>query len=171
MTLVDGTTVKARPAFDLLKEYLDESFDLQTTSEVCNVDPQAVQQPRPAARRRTRATRSSPPGMGPNHYFNNDLFGRVHFLVAALTDNIGHFSRQRRQLRRQLPRLALPGDGRSGSLENPFDIEPDLTKPARVKRYYKAESAHYWNYGERPLALAATEIITGQDAHADARRS
>ena len=98
--------------------------------------------------------------MGPNHYFNNDLFGRVHFLVAALTDNIGHIGgnvgsyagNYRGSLFQAMPQWIL---------ENPFDIELDLTKPARVKKYYKAESAHYWNYGERPLRA----VKTGGDIH------
>jgi nitrate reductase alpha subunit len=157
--LADGSTVRARPAFDLLKEYLDESFDLQTTAEVCNVDPKAVQSlARQLAENKGNALLAA--GMGPNHYFNADLFGRVHFLVAALTDNIGHFSGN----------VGSYAGNYRGSLfqamgqwitEDPFDQEPDLTKPARVKRYYKAESAHYWNYGERPL-VSPKETITGK---------
>jgi nitrate reductase alpha subunit len=159
VTLVDGTSVTVRPAFDLLKEYLDETFDLQTTSEVCSVDPQAVRSlARQLAANKGNALLAA--GMGPNHYFNNDLFGRVHFLVAALTDNIGHFSGN----------VGSYAGNYRGSLfqamgqwiaENPFDIEPDLAKPANVKRYYKAESAHYWNYGDRPL-VSPREIITGK---------
>jgi nitrate reductase alpha subunit len=156
--LVDGTTVPVRPAFDLLAEYLDENFDVATTAEICNVDPQAV---RSMARQLAANKRNAhlAAGMGPNHYFNADLFGRVHFLVAALTDNIGHFSGN----------VGSYAGNYRGSLfqamgqwiaEDPFDQEPDLTKPARVKRYYKAESAHYWNYGERPLR-SPQEIITG----------
>ena len=157
--LVDGTTVKARPAFGLLKEYLDENFDVRTTSEVCNVDPRAIGSlARELAANRGNALLAA--GMGPNHYFNADLFGRVHFLVAALTDNIGHFGGN----------VGSYAGNYRGSLfqamgqwiaEDPFDIEPDLTKPARVHRYYKAESAHYWNYGERPL-VSPNEIITGK---------
>ena len=156
--------MRVRPAFDLLKEYLDETFDLQTTSEVCHVDPQAVRSlARQLAANKGNALLAA--GMGPNHYFNNDLFGRVHFLVAALTDNIGHFSGN----------VGSYAGNYRGSLfqamgqwiaEDPFDIEPDLTKPANVKRYYKAESAHYWNYGDRPLAIAAGGHHRG-DAHAD----
>jgi nitrate reductase alpha subunit len=158
VTLADGSTVRARPAFDLLKEYLDESFDLQTTAEVCNVDPEAV---RSLARQlaANKGTALLAAGMGPNHYFNADLFGRVHFLVAALTDNVGHFAGN----------VGSYAGNYRGSLfqamgqwitEDPFDQEPDLAKPARVKRYYKAESAHYWNYGERPL-VSPKETITG----------
>jgi len=156
--LVDGTTVKVRTVFSLLKEYLDENFDLQTTSELCNVAPQAVRSmARQLARNKGNALLAA--GMGPNHYFNADLFGRVQFLVAALTDNIGHFSGN----------VGSYAGNYRGSLfqamgqwiaENPFDIEADLTKPARVKRYYKAESAHYWNYGDRPLA-SPNEVLTG----------
>ncbi|HEU6445385.1 MAG TPA: molybdopterin-dependent oxidoreductase, partial [Gaiellaceae bacterium] len=156
--LVDGSTVAVRPAFDLLREYLDENFDLQTTSEVCNVDPRAV---RSLARQlaENKGNTLLAAGMGPNHYFNADLFGRVHFLVAALTDNIGHLSGN----------VGSYAGNYRGSLfqamgqwiaEDPFDIEADLSKPTRVKRYYKAESAHYWNYGERPLR-SPKEIITG----------
>ena len=159
MTLVDGSDVMVRPAFDLLKEYLDESFDLQTTSEVCRIPPAAIQSlARQLAQNRGKSLLAA--GMGPNHYFNNDLFGRVHFLVAALTDNIGHIGgnvgsyagNYRGSLFQAMPQWIL---------ENPFDIEPDLTKPARVKKYYKAESAHYWNYGERPLRA----VKTGDDVH------
>jgi nitrate reductase alpha subunit len=156
--LVDGSTVQARPAFDILKEYLDESFDLQTTSEVCNVDARAIQSlARQLAENKRNALLAA--GMGPNHYFNADLFGRVHFLVAALTDNVGHLSGN----------VGSYAGNYRGSLfqamgqwitEDPFEIELDLTKPARVKKYYKAESAHYWNYGERPLR-SPNEIITG----------
>lgn len=159
VTLVDGSRVTVRPAFDLLAEYLDENFDLQTTAEVCNVDPRAI---RSLARQLAENKRNTllAAGMGPNHYFNADLFGRVHFLVAALTDNVGHLSGN----------VGSYAGNYRGSLfqamgqwiaEDPFDLEPDLTKPARVKRYYKAESAHYWNYGDRPLR-SPTEIITGK---------
>jgi nitrate reductase alpha subunit len=157
--LADGSTITVRPAFDLLKEDLDEKFDLQTTSEVCRVDPRAVASlARQLAANKGNALLAA--GMGPNHYFNADLFGRVHFLVAALTDNIGHLSGN----------VGSYAGNYRGSLfqamgqwiaEDPFDIELDLSRPARVKRYYKAESAHYWNYGERPLRTPK-EIITGE---------
>ncbi len=157
--LVDGSTVKVRPAFDLLKQYLDESFDLRTTAELCRVPPQAI---RSLARQLGAHKRKTllAAGMGPNHYFNNDLFGRAQFLVAALTDNVGHIGgnagsfagNYRGSLFQAMPQWIL---------ENPFDIELDLGKPARVKKYYKAESAHYWNYGERPL-VSPNEVITGK---------
>ncbi len=158
VTLADGTTVKARPVFDLLKQYLDDNFDLKTTSELTRVPPQAIKSLARQLAANKRHTLLAA-GMGPNHYFNADLFGRVHFLVAALTDNVGHLTgnvgsyagNYRGSLFQAMPQWIL---------EDPFDIELDLTKPARVKKYYKAESAHYWNYGERPLK-AGKEMITG----------
>jgi nitrate reductase alpha subunit len=134
---------------------------------VCRVPPEAIT----SLAKQLAANKGSAllaAGMGPNHYFNNDLFGRTQFLVAALTDNVGHIGGN----------VGSYAGNYRGSLfqavgqwiaENPFDIESDLTQPARVKRYYKAESAHYWNYGERPLRAFATgqnphegELITGK---------
>jgi nitrate reductase alpha subunit len=159
VTLVDGTRVEARPVFDLLRQYLDDTFDLQTTSQVTGVPEEAV---RSLARQLSENRRHAflAAGMGPNHYFNADLFGRTHFLVAALTDNIGHLTgnvgsyagNYRGSLFQAMPQWIL---------EDPFDIELDFTKPARVKKFYKAESAHYWNFGERPLKMG-DEIVTGK---------
>jgi nitrate reductase alpha subunit len=156
--LADGTTVEARPVFDLLREYLDANFDLESTAAICGTAAEAVES---VARQLGEHKRTAflAAGMGPNHYFNNDLFERTQFLVAALTDNVGHLSGN----------VGSYAGNYRGSLfqamgqwiaEDPFDIEPDLTLPARVKRYYKSESAHYWNYGERPLKMGE-EIVTG----------
>jgi nitrate reductase alpha subunit len=158
VTLADGTSVKARPVFDLLREYLDANFDLESTAEITGTVPEAVES---LARQlgEHKGTTFLAAGMGPNHYFNNDLFERTQFLIAALTDNIGHLSGN----------VGSYAGNYRGSLfqamgqwiaEDPFDIEPDLSVPARVKRYYKAESAHFWNYGERPLKMGE-EIVTG----------
>jgi nitrate reductase alpha subunit len=156
--LADGTIVKARPVFDLLREYLDSSFDLETTAGLTGVPEAAIES---LARQLAENARNTfiAAGMGPNHYFNNDLFERCQFLVAALTDNIGHLTGN----------VGSYAGNYRGSLfqamgqwiaEDPFAINPDLTTPATVKRYYKAESAHYWNYGERPLKMG-DEILTG----------
>jgi nitrate reductase alpha subunit len=159
VTLVDGTKVGVRPVFDLLKQYLDDSFDLDTTAELTRVPKEAIQSlARQIAANPGQTLLAA--GMGPNHYFNNDLFGRAHFLVGALTDNIGHIGgnvgsyagNYRGSLFQAVPQWIT---------EDPFNITGDLTKPAKVKRYYKAESAHYWNYGERPLR-AGDNQLTGK---------
>lgn len=159
VTLTDGTTVEVRPVFDLLKQYLDDTFDLEETAKVTGVPTEAITSLAGQIAKNKRNTLLAA-GMGPNHYFNADLFGRTQFLVAALTDNIGHLSgnvgsyagNYRGSLFQAVPQWIA---------EDPFDIESDLTKPARVKRYYKAESAHYWNYGDRPLKVGDT-MITGE---------
>lgn len=156
--LVDGTTVTARPAFDLLKEYLDETFDLTTTSEICRIPVEAIRSLAEQLGANKQKTLLAA-GMGPNHYFNNDLFGRAQFLVAALTDNLGHFGGNVGSFAGNYRGSLFQAMGQ-WIAEDPFDIEGDLTLPARVKRLYKAESAHYWNYGERPL-VSPKEIITG----------
>lgn len=158
VTLTDGKTVTVRPVFDLLTQYLDDSFDLKTTAEVCGIPEAAVTSLATQIAANPRNTLLAA-GMGPNHYFNNDLFGRTQFLVGALTDNIGHFGgnvgsfagNYRGSLFQAVPQWIL---------EDPFNIEEDLTKPAKIGKYYKAESAHYWNYGERPLR-APKAMITG----------
>jgi nitrate reductase alpha subunit len=159
VTLTDGTDVEVRTVFDLLKQYLDDTFTLEETARVTGVPAEAIAG---LARQlsENRANTLLAAGMGPNHYFNADLFGRTQFLVAALTDNIGHLSgnvgsfagNYRGSLFQAVPQWIA---------EDPFEIEDDLTKPAKVKRYYKAESAHYWNYGDRPLKLGDT-MLTGE---------
>ncbi len=69
---------------------------------------------RPRRSSRWRATSPRSPGttlfavgMGPNQFFNNDNKDRDIFLLAALTGNVGKHRRQRRLLRRQLPRRAV----------------------------------------------------------------
>ena len=64
VTLVDGTTVTVRPAFDLLKEYLDESFDLPTTAEVCTDPAGGRSRASPGSSPRTRARPCSPRAWG-----------------------------------------------------------------------------------------------------------
>ena len=114
VTLADGTTVKARPAFDLLKEYLDENFDLQTT--VRGLPRPAGGDPEPRAAARREQGQRAPRG----RHGAEPLLQQRPLRPRPLPRRRAHRQhrpprRQRRQLRRQLPRLALPGDGRSGS--------------------------------------------------------
>ncbi len=159
LTLVDGTIVTARPAFDLLREYLDANFDLDTTSQITEAPADAVTSlARQLAANKGKSFLAA--GMGPNHYFNNDLFGRTQFLVAALTDNVGHLTGNVGSASGNYRGSLFQAMGQ-WILEDPFDPELDLTKPAPIKKYYKAESAHYWNYGERVLRAGET-ILTGK---------
>lgn len=151
VTTVDGARVKVRPVFDLVREYLESNFDLETTSELTWVPKEAIVSlaEQVAANKRTTFFVT---GVGPNHYFNADLKDRAIFLLAALTDNIGHIGGNIGAYAGNY-RAAFFNGGPQWVVEDPFNIELDAQKPAKVKKFYRAESAHYWNYGDRPLRV------------------
>lgn len=158
VTLTDGKKVKVKPVFQLIKEYCEE-FTPDITSKICHISPDAiVNLARDIARNKEKTL--IPVGMGPNHFFNNDLKDRAIFLVCALTRNIGfhggnigsYAGNYRGAYFNGLPRYVA---------ENPFDIELDKTKAPRIKSYYKMESAHYFNYGDRPLRVG-NKLFTGK---------
>ncbi|MBI3008536.1 MAG: molybdopterin-dependent oxidoreductase [Candidatus Omnitrophica bacterium] len=156
--LVDGKKIKVKPVFQLLKEYSSE-FTPEVTSKICHVHPSAIiNLARDIARNKEKTL--VPVGMGPNHFFNNDLKDRAIFFVCALTKNIGYHGgnigsyagNYRGAYFNGLPRYLV---------EDPFDIEVDKTKPPKIKKYYKMESAHYYNYGDRPLRVG-NKLFTGK---------
>ena len=151
VTLVNGQKVKVRTVFSLVKQYLDDNFTPATASEVTWAPQVAIEG---LAKQIAKAKQKTllPHGMGPNHFFNASLKDRAIFLLAALTDNIGHLGgnvgsysgNYRGSVYNGVPQFTQ---------ENPFDLELDPAKPARQKVYYKSESAHYYNYGDRPLRV------------------
>lgn len=151
VTLADGSAIEVRPVFAHIRRYLDDNFDLETTSAVTWAPPAAIQSlARQVAAARGKALLAH--GMGPNHYFNQDLKDRAIFLLAALTDNIGHLGGN----------VGSYAGNYRGSVfngvpqwikENPYDIELDPAAPARLHSYYHSESAHFYNYGDRPLRV------------------
>ena len=151
VTLRNGQRVKARTVFSLIKQYLNDNFTPEQAAEItwtprASIESLATQIAK--AKQKTLLTF----GMGPNHFFNADLKDRAGFLLAALTDNIGHLGgnigsyagNYRGSVFSGIPQFVQ---------EDPFDQELDPTKPARQKLYYKTESAHYYNYGDRPLRV------------------
>lgn len=155
---LDGKKVKVRPVFDLLKEHASY-FTPEVVSGICHVNKDAViWLAREIAGNKSQTL--VPVGMGPNHFFNNDLKDRAIFLVCALTKNIGFHSgnigsyagNYRGAYFNGLPLYIA---------EDPFDIELDPAKPPRSRSYYKMESAHYYNYGDRPLRVGS-KLFTGK---------
>jgi len=153
-----GAEVEVRPVFDLIREHT-EHFTPAVVSDICSVAPEAVEWlARQIAHNRSRTL--VPVGMGPNHFFNNDVKDRAIFLVCALTANVGFHSgnigsyagNYRGAYFNGLPQYIT---------EDPFDIELDPAKPVRTHYYYKAESAHYYNYGDRPLRVG-NKLFTGK---------
>ncbi len=157
IALASGERVQARPVFDLVKQYLVDSCDPDTVSKDTLAPKEAIVN----LAREIAANKGATlfvEGMGPNHFFNNDLKDRAIFLVAALTNNIGHFGgtvgsyagNYRLALFAMAPYIR----------EDPFDIELDPSVMPRQKGYVKGESAHYYNYGDRPLRVG-NKVFTG----------
>lgn len=147
--LANGQTVRARPGFDLTKQYLNDNFTPQATEEITWAPAAAVQ----SLAREMAALRGNvlfALGMGPNQFFNNDLKDRAVFLLAALTANIGkpggnigsYAGNYRVALFEGIPQYIN---------EDPFNMQLDPAQPARVKQYWVQESAHYYNHGDQPL--------------------
>ncbi len=84
---IDGKEIKVRPVFDLIKEHVSY-FTPEVVSDICHVDKEAIiWLAKEIAKNKSKTL--IPVGMGPNHFFNNDLKDRAVFLVCALTKNIG----------------------------------------------------------------------------------
>ncbi len=159
VTLKDGKTVKVAPVFELIKRHINANHDLDTTSEITWAPKEGILS---LARQiaEARGTTLIACGMGPNQFFNNDLKDRAILLVGSLTGNIGTVSGNVGSYAGNY-RTALFNGVPSYVLENPFDLELDAAKPPRPKKFLKYESAHYFNYGDRPLK-AGKNNLTGK---------
>lgn len=155
---IKGEKIKVKPVFELMKEHASY-FTPQVTSEICHVDKDAViSLAREIAKNKSKTL--IPVGMGPNHFFNNDLKDRAIFLVCALTKNIGfkggnigsYAGNYRGAYFNGLPYYIG---------EDPFEIELDPQKKPHYRAYSKYESAHYYNYGDRPLRVG-NKLFTGK---------
>lgn len=156
--LADGRKVRCRPAFDLVREYAAH-FDPKTTSEITWAPAAAIES---LARMLAKdpGTTLFAVGMGPNQFFNSDNKDRDTMLLAALTGNIGRISGNIGSYAGNY-RVALFNGAPQWINENPFDIELDPAKPARIKQYWKAESAHYYNHEDHPLRVG-NKLLTGK---------
>lgn len=151
--------ITVRPLFSIIKEHLMKNYDPDTVAKVCWTTKEAiVELARKIAANKEKTLLAT--GMGPNHFFNNDLKDRAIFLVAALTRNIGFHGgnigsfagNYRGAYFNGLPQFVL---------EDPFNIQMDPAKPAKPRKFFNAESAHYFNYGDRPLRVG-NKLFTGK---------
>ncbi len=158
VTLQDGSTVRCRPVFDLVKEYAAH-FDPKTVEEMTWAPAAAVE-------RLAREIAAHPGttlfavGMGPNQFFNNDNKDRDIFLFAALTGNVGRLTGNVGSFAGNY-RVALFNGAPQYINENPFDLELDPSKPARPKQYWKPESAHFYNH-EHHILKVGKRVLTGK---------
>jgi nitrate reductase alpha subunit len=156
--LADGSKVRCRPVFDLIREYV-EHFDPSTTEELTWAPAREVEE---LARHISKepGTTLFALGMGPNQFFNSDNKDRAVFLLAALTGNVGRIGGNVGSYAGNY-RVALFNGSPQYINEDPFNIEPDQSKPARIRQYWKPESAHYYNHEDHPLRVGS-RLLTGK---------
>jgi len=159
ITLADGKKVEARPVFDLVKQYVMESFTPEAT-EALTWAPKAAIEDLARAIARANGKTLFAVGMGPNQFFNNDQKDRTTFLLAALTGNVGRIGGNVGSYAGNY-RVAILAGFPTWIGENPFDLELDPAKPAKVKKYWRAESAHYYNHEDHPLKVG-NKLFTGK---------
>lgn len=156
--LNDGSTVEVRPVFDLVREYL-EHFDPDTVAELTWAPKDGIISLARDIAANPGATLLAH-GMGPNHFFNADLKDRAIFLLAALTRNIGYLGgspgsyagNYRGAIFNGLPNYVF---------ENPFDQQLDPGGSVTPRTFMKYESAHFFNYGDRPLRVG-NKLFNGE---------
>jgi len=150
VTTTAGEQIKVRPFFDILREYLEE-FDPQNVSAITWAPVEAIESLARQIAAHPAATLIAH-GMGPNHFFNADLKDRTLFLVAALTDNIGHLGGSPGSYAGNY-RVAIFNGLPQYFYEDPFNVQLDPDAPAQTRTCLKFESAHYFSYGDRPLRV------------------
>lgn len=155
---VDGKDIEVRPVYDILWDYISQ-FTPETVSEITWAPVDAIKNLAHEIARNKKSTFFAV-GMGPNQFFNASLKDRGIFLIAALTNNIGHIGGSPGSYAGNY-RVALYNGLPQYIIENPFDIELDPSKLARVKPYLKFESAHYFAHDSKPLRIG-NRLFTGK---------
>jgi nitrate reductase alpha subunit len=157
--LNDGQTITCRTVFDATREMLDGSYTPEQVEKL-------TWAPADAIRGLARQIAANPEktsfalGMGPNQFFNNDLKDRNVFLIAALTRNVGFLGGNVGSYAGNY-RVAFFSGAAQYNTEDPFQIELDPSKPAKPKRYFRAESVHYFNHGDTILRYGDA-VLTGK---------
>ncbi|OGS48845.1 MAG: hypothetical protein A3K68_06895 [Euryarchaeota archaeon RBG_16_68_13] len=158
VALDGGGLVVVRTVFDLVKEYVDGNFTVDKTSEITWAPPEAIE-----AFARDIAAHGGKTlftvGMGPNHYWNNDLKDRAIFLIAALTGSEGRFGGEVGSYAGNY-RIEIFNGLSQWVAEDPFNHEANPAQPSVTRVYLSSESAHYYNYGDRPLRVGGV-LFTG----------
>jgi nitrate reductase alpha subunit len=157
--LANGQNVMCRTVYDVTREVADRSYTPEQVEKL-------TWAPADAIRKLARQIAANPEktsfvvGMGPNQFFNNDLKDRAVFLVAALTRNVGFIGGNVGSYAGNY-RVAFFSGAAQYNTENPFQIELDPNKPANSKLYFRPESVHYFNEGDKILRYG-NEVLTGK---------
>lgn len=148
---VKGKTIKVRTVYSVIRQYIMDNFDPDTVSKITWAPKEAILSlARQIASNKGKTLIAV--GMGPNQFFNGDLKDRAILLVCALTRNIGTHSGNVGSYAGNYRAAYFDGMGQYIK-EDPFNIEPDPGKKAKVKGYFKFESAHYFNHNDKPLRV------------------
>jgi nitrate reductase alpha subunit len=156
---IKGKKVKLRTVYSLTYQYIKENFDPETVSKITWAPKEAIISfAREIANNKGETLIAV--GMGPNQFFNSDLKDRAIFLVCALTKNIGTHSGNIGSYAGNYRAAYFDGIGKY-IMEDPFNIELDEKKSSKIKGYFKFESAHYFNHGDKPLKIG-NKLFTGK---------
>ncbi|MHC4704265.1 MAG: molybdopterin-dependent oxidoreductase, partial [Planctomycetota bacterium] len=148
---IDGKKVKVRTVYSLTAEYLSDSFDLDSVSKMTWAPKEAiVSLAHQIAENKGQTLIAA--GMGTNRFFNADLKDRAMLLLCALTKNIGTHSGNVGSYAGNYRAAYFDGMGQYIK-EDPFNIQLDESQKAKVKGYFKFESAHYYNHRDKPLRV------------------
>ncbi|MDY6994027.1 MAG: molybdopterin-dependent oxidoreductase, partial [Pseudomonadota bacterium] len=157
--LNSGEQVVCRSVFDATQALLDSTYTPEQVAQLTWAPVSAIQSlARQIAQNKDKTLFAI--GMGPNQFFNNDLKDRAIFLVAALTRNLGKIGGNVGSYAGNYRASFFNGLAQYIG-EDPFNIELDASKPAKVKKYWRAESVHYFNHGDTILRMGKT-VLTGQ---------
>lgn len=149
--LVNGESIKVRPVFDLMKEYVIQNFDPATVAEMTWAPADGIQSvAREIAKNNGKTLFAM--GMGPNQFFNNDLKDRAIFFLASLTGNIGKIGGNVGSYAGNYRAAYFSGLGHYIT-EDPFNVQLDPLKNSIIKKYFSYESAHFFNNGDRILRM------------------
>jgi nitrate reductase alpha subunit len=155
---IDGKEIEVRTVLDVIKEYLEE-FTPENVSEITGAPKEAIiNLAEQIAKNKGRTLFAV--GMGPNQFFNAGLKDRGIFLVAAMTKNIGNLGGSPGSYAGNY-RIAIFNGTPQYVMEDPFNPELSSEKAPKLKYYFKFESAHYYNYGDRPLRIG-NKLFTGK---------
>jgi len=157
--LIDGSRVICQTVFHTTKQMLQASYSEEQVEKITWAPVSAIQS-------LARQIAANPMktlfcmGMGPNQYFNNDLKDRAVFLLASLTKNVGHIGGNVGSFSGNY-RVAFYSGMLQYTGEDPFDIELDPAKPARTKKYFRTETVHFFNHGDKILRYGDA-VLTGK---------
>lgn len=156
---INGKEIEVKPLFDVYYELFEENYRPELAEKISGVPAKVIiETAREIAAHKGNTKITT--GMGVNQYFNGDLTVKAIFLLAALTGNVGKVTGAVGSYAGNY-RLALVNGVVQWNMEDPFDIETDPNKPAKVKLYWRGESQHYFAGFDEPL-IVGNRNFTGK---------